>query len=148
MDIYNYLKKDHRKVADLMAQALSTRSMTKRKSLFQEIKHELTLHAETEQETFYAELEKQQETKEDIGHAKEEHEEILEYMRKLARLSVDGEKWMEQFGEFKHAVEHHVKEEEDEIFEKARDVLSTQDANRLAKDMEALKREREFKNVA
>jgi hemerythrin superfamily protein len=147
MDIYNYLKKDHRKVSELMEKVLASRSADRREELFEEIKKELTLHAHTEEKTFYAALEESQKTEEKIEHAEEEHEEIEEYLEKLSKLSPESEKWLVTFGEFKHAVEHHVEEEEGEIFEKAQKVLSEKQAQSLAKEMDSLKKE-EMKNLA
>ena len=143
MDIYNYLKEDHQKVSDLMDKVLAARSATRREELFEEIKKELTLHSETEQATFYAALEGQEPTEERIEDAEEEHDEITQYLEKLSTMKADSPKWMECFGEFKHAVSHHVKEEEEEerIFEKAKKVLSKQDAQNLAREMDALKKE-------
>ena len=53
MDIYKYLKKDHDKVADLMEQVISTKDLAERQSLFETIKLDLSLHADTEEQTFY-----------------------------------------------------------------------------------------------
>jgi hemerythrin superfamily protein len=148
MDIYNYLKKDHRKVSELMQQVLAARMPARRKSLFEEIKHELLLHAETEQATFYAALENEQETEEWIEEAKDEHQEMKMYLNKISRLAPESIRWMEQFGEFKHAVEHHVKEEEETIFEKARDILSREEAMDLAQEMDELKKKMAMRKVA
>jgi hemerythrin superfamily protein len=141
MDIYNYLKKDHRKVSDLMNKVLSARSPQRREEIFDEIYHELLLHAETEKQTFYAALKNEYETEEDIEEANEEHDEIKDYMKKLSRMSADSDKWMELFGEFKHAVEHHVHEEEDRVFPKAKRILSDEEARQLAREMDRLKNE-------
>lgn len=46
---------------------------------------------------------------------------------------------MEQLGEFRYAVLHHVKEEEGEIFDKAKKILSEEKAEELAEEMEELK---------
>ena len=72
-------------------------------------------------------------------HAEKEHVEVEEYLAKLSRLSIDGEKWMEQFGELKHAVSHHVKEEEEEIFEKAKQVLNKEQEKQLVLVMDKMK---------
>lgn len=142
MDIYTYLKKDHRKVEEMMEQLLATQDPTDRQELFEQIKQELTLHADTEEATFYAAIEKATRSKqveEKMEHADDEHDEIREYLEKLSALPIDGEEWMEQFGEFKHSVAHHVEEEEGEIFKKAKQYLSDEKAKQLARDMDAMK---------
>lgn len=141
MNIYNYLKKDHRAVAELFDKILSTKSLEKRKSMFQEVADELLIHAETENATFYATLKEHEETAEIIEHAEKEHAEVKQYIGKLSGLSIESEKWLEQFGEFKHSVTHHVEEEEGDIFEKAKKVLTPEQARQLAIDMDALKNE-------
>jgi hemerythrin superfamily protein len=144
MDIYNYLKKDHQKVADLMEQVIASKDPAERQSLFETIKLELTLHADTEEQTFYKAIEdatRSKQVEEKIEHANHEHDEIREYLEKLSTTPVTDELWLETFGEFKHSVTHHVEEEEGEIFEKAKKYLSSQEAKDLAKEMDALKKQ-------
>lgn len=151
MDIYTYLKKDHKKVADLMDQVLETKDSAKRESLFQEIKIELTLHADTEKATFYKAIQEATRSKavdKQMDRADEEHDEIRGYLEKLSTLSVEDEAWIEQFGEFKHAVSHHVEEEEGDIFEKAKQYFSAEEAKELATRMDALKKEQESESAA
>lgn len=151
MDIYNYLKKDHQKVADLMEQVLANQNPATRENLFLEIKKELTLHADTEEVTFYKAIEeatKNQNVHEKIEHADEEHDEIREYLEKLSGLQVESEEWIETFGEFKHSVTHHVEEEEGDIFEKAKKYLSQAQAKELAVEMDALKQKKLGKKSA
>lgn len=143
MDIYTYLKKDHKKVADLMEQVVSADSAAQRQSLFEQIKLELTLHAETEEQTFYAAILKQTRSKaveEKMDHADHEHDEIKDYLEKLSTLPVESDAWHFTFGEFKQSVTHHVHEEEGEVFEKARQYLSDAEAKALAKEMDSLKK--------
>ena len=81
MDIYSYLKKDHRKVADLMEQVIASKDPAERQSLFETIKAELTLHADTEEQTFYKAIEdatRSKQVEEKIEHANHEHDEIRE----------------------------------------------------------------------
>ncbi|ESQ93343.1 hemerythrin [Asticcacaulis sp. AC460] len=144
MDIYNYLKKDHQKVADLMQQVIDTKDLGDRQALFETIKQELTLHADSEEKTFYDAIEKATRShavEEKIEHANHEHDEIRDYLHKLSTTPIEEELWIETFGEFKHSVAHHVEEEEGEIFEKAKKYLSSHEATKLAKEMDALKQE-------
>ena len=148
MDIYNYLKKDHRLVADLMEQVIASQDTAERQALFEKIKAELSLHADTEEQTFYKAIEDATRSKaveEKIEHANHEHDEIREYLAKLESTPVTEELWIETFGEFKHSVTHHVEEEEGDIFEKAKKYLSHEEAVQLAKDMYALKKQAKAK---
>lgn len=148
MDIYNYLKKDHQLVADLMEQVIASQDLSQREELFVQIKMELTLHADTEEATFYKAIEdatRSKSVEEQIEHAHGEHDEVREYLEKLESLDIESEEWIEQFGEFKHAVTHHVEEEEGEIFEKAKKYLDDKKAKELAKEMDDLKQKQKSK---
>jgi len=148
MDIYNYLKKDHKLVSTLMDTLLETKNIEERHELFEQIKHELLLHAKTEQDTFYKALESKKPTGENIEEAEDEHKEIEKYLKKLSKLEFNSPEWLEQFGEFKHSVTHHVHEEEDIIFDKAKKVLSDKNANELALEMEKLKNTPKYQKKA
>jgi hemerythrin superfamily protein len=142
MDIYSYLKKDHKLVADLMESVVASQDADERKAIFTKIKQELTLHADTEEVTFYKAIEdatRSQNVQEKMEHADSEHNEIREYLEKLSSIPIESEEWIEQFGEFKHSVTHHVEEEEGDIFEKAKKYLNKDEAVQIAEDMDALK---------
>ena len=144
MDIYAYLKKDHKAVASLMDQVIASSDPTERRRLFETIKTELTLHADSEEQTFYKAVEDATRAKaveEQMEHAHHEHDDIREYLVKLSDLAAEDEQWIETFGEFKHAVSHHVEEEEGDVFEKARKYLDHNDAVELAKEMDELKQQ-------
>jgi len=140
MDIYSYITKDHRKVSGLMEQVLAAQDAKEKDSLFRKIKEELSLHAESEESTFYEALKYKEETQENIEDAEDDHDEIRDFLEELALLSAKDEKWMELFGEFKHAVEHHVHEEENRIFDKARTLLDSQEEQDLARQMDSMKK--------
>lgn len=143
MDIYEYLKKDHRLVSDLMEQVVETDNAAERERLFNKIYNELSIHADTEERTFYAELQerggKQLQEKEE--HAEHEHDEIRKFLEECHSTDIESGDWMLSFGQLKHAVEHHVEEEEGEIFEKAKKVISESRAEELAVEMEKLKQQ-------
>lgn len=143
MDIYSYIQRDHRKVAELMDDLLAINLSAVQLNIFDRIKTELELHAAAEEQTFYAALEQasQKANVEDrVVHAKADHDEIRGLLMFLSEESIAGPMWMEKFGELKHAVEHHVKEEEGEIFGKARKLLTQDQADQLARDIDRVKR--------
>ncbi|MDI7775342.1 hemerythrin domain-containing protein [Asticcacaulis sp. EMRT-3] len=144
MDIYDYIKKDHRAVADLMQQLLDDRDMQRRRELFARIRKELLLHIDSEEVTFYKAIEQASSAPpvaEKMDHAEDEHQEIRDYLSRLSGLDMHDESWIETFGEFKHAVSHHVAEEESEVWKKARACLNEAQAQQLADDMAAVKRD-------
>ncbi|MEI9903759.1 MAG: hemerythrin domain-containing protein [Asticcacaulis sp.] len=144
MDIYSYIRKDHRKVAGLMDEVVASKDPSERQSLFATIRQELILHLGSEEKTFYKAIENATRAKpveEQMQHAEHEHDEVRDYLKKLEGLDVRDEAWIETFGEFKHAVAHHVEEEEGDVWEKAKTYLSHDDALALAKAMDAAKKQ-------
>ncbi len=139
MTIYSYLKKDHEKVAILFEDIIKTSSDAKRDTLFIELKKELIVHADAEHATFYKSLKKHEETKELAMHADKEHAEVKAYLSKLSEIPSKNNQWMVLLGELKYAVEHHVKEEERDMFAKAKKVLDKETEAELLKQMEAFK---------
>ena len=56
-------------------------------------------------------------------------------------MSKDAEEWTAKFTVLKENIEHHVEEEEGEMFESARKVLSKEDQESLGTRMEQAKKE-------
>jgi hemerythrin superfamily protein len=139
MNIYNFLKADHRKVEELFDDILACSSTDERLELFQELSQELLVHADSEHQTLYKTLKKFEETKEIVKHADKEHAEVKEYLATINKISAETDEWIEKIGELKHAVTHHVKEEEEEMFKQARKVLNKDQENQLAQDFEETK---------
>lgn len=136
MNIFTYLKQDHRKVSNLLSDVVDAEEMPLRLEIFSEIYKELTLHAESEQKTFYKAINKTKKSEEEVDHAKDEHKEIKDLLKQLKNSKVSESEWLITFGELKSMVEHHVKEEEDDIFPLAKKILSATQTQTLVEDME------------
>ena len=150
MDIFTYIKKDHEAVSALFKKAIAAKGQ-QRQQYFETIAAELLLHAKSEEKTFYAAIKEQakdEELQDKMPHAKEEHEEIVEWINNVSKEKTDSDQWLIAFGELKHAVEHHVKEEEEEIFPKAKKVIDKAQAVELAKKMDELKASQKKKMAA
>ena len=103
--------------------------------LFNELKERLLIHEHAEEEAFYKPLKETSVLDDDIEESEEEHEETQSLLQQLTDSELVGEEWYDVFLELKEEIEAHIEEEEDEIFEKARDVLSTTDAQDMEDDM-------------
>ena len=151
MDIYAYLKKDHRIVDNLFEQIKTASDINKRENLFDIIKNELLVHLETEEKTFYKAINKNSRsnlTDEKMEHVDKEHDEIKKYLSDLSKLALTESKWLITLGELEHAVKHHVEEEETDVFERAKKILSSAQAIKIAQDMDNLKHKKTEKQKA
>lgn len=140
MDIYTYLHKDHLKVSRLFKEIIAAKDQTAREAIFIEVKKELELHADPENETFYKALEKKPKGKADAEHGEDEHDEIKKALKILSKINSENEaEWLINVGKLMHIVEHHVKDEETTMFEDGKKIISEKKAIALAEEMELLK---------
>lgn len=144
MNAFTLLKADHDKVAKLLEQIDQTteRGVKTREELFAKVKTELDLHAQIEETIFYPALEQAEETRDITLEAFEEHRLVKQLLKELESMSKDTEEWTAKFTVLKENVEHHVEEEEGEMFPKAKKVLSKEDQETLGTRLEEAKAEK------
>jgi hypothetical protein len=141
MDAITLLKNDHDKMKGLLNELESTteRGVKTRTELFATIKGELTLHEIIEEEIFYPELKAHPRAKDIVLEGYEEHHVVDLLMGELEQLDVDDESWGAKATVMKENVEHHMEEEEGEMFKKARQVFDATELEDLGARMEARK---------
>jgi len=138
MDAFNLLKADHRKVEELFSQLENASGQAKMR-VFEQIKMELELHTHIEEKIFYPALEKPKQTHDLTLEAYEEHDVVKKLLQELSRAKTPNEEWEAKAKVLQENVEHHVEEEENELFEKAEAALSEEQIETLGEQMEAEK---------
>ena len=138
MDPFELLKADHRKVEQLFSQ-LESASGKAKLQVFGQIKTELELHTHIEEKIFYPALEEPEETHDLTLEAYEEHDVVKRLLKELSRARTANDEWEAKAKVLQENVEHHVEEEENELFEKAESALSEEDLEDLGVRMEAEK---------
>jgi hemerythrin superfamily protein len=141
MDAIALLKADHQKVKKLLNELESTteRGVKTRQELFATIKGELTLHEIVEEEIFYPELKAHPRAKGIVLEAYEEHHVVDTLMGELEGLDVTDERWGAKALVMKENIEHHIEEEEGEMFRHARQVFDDDELEDLGSRMEGRK---------
>ena len=141
MDAIALLKADHDKVKGLLEdlEATTERGVKARAELFATIKGELTLHEIVEEEIFYPALKAHPKAKDIVLEGYEEHHVVDVLMGELEALDVSDEKWGAKALVMKENIEHHIEEEEGEMFRRARQVFDAAELDDLGKRMEARK---------
>lgn len=140
MLIFDALKQDHDEVKELLAKAAETGGQKTRQRLFEKIRKALLAHAMAEQQTFYRALLDHEETADETMEAEVEHEIVTRLLEDMGATE-DPERWQAKCTVLKELVEHHIKEEEKEIFKAARKVLDKQQQQELAEEFLAAKKE-------
>jgi hemerythrin-like domain-containing protein len=141
MDAMSLLKEDHRKVKKLLAELESTteRGVKTREELFTKVKQELVIHEAIEEEIFYPALKEHPKTKDIALEAYEEHHVVDTVMAEIEGVAYDDEKWGAKFTVMKENLEHHIEEEEGEMFKQARQVFDQDELAQLGESMKARK---------
>ena len=138
MDPFKLLQTDHKNVAALFDQ-LEQASGNAKLRVFNQIKTELELHTHIEETIFYPALEEPEETHDLTLEAYEEHDVVKKLLSQLSRARTAGEEWEAQAKVLRENVEHHVEEEENELFPKAESALSEEEIEDLGTRMQAEK---------
>ena len=138
MDALTLLKNDHDKMRKLLTDLESTteRGIKTREELYSTIKGELTIHEVIEEEIFYPALKAHPKAKDIVLEAYEEHHVVDTVMAELEDLPVDDESWGAKAMVMKENVEHHMEEEEGEMFKQARQVFDRAELEELGTRME------------
>ena len=125
MDAITLLKSDHDLVKSLLAELETTteRGVKTRTELFARIKDELTVHEIIEEEIFYPELKAHPKAEDIVLEGYEEHHVVDLLLGELSDLAVDDETWGAKAKVMQENVEHHIEEEEGEMFPQARSVF-------------------------
>jgi iron-sulfur cluster repair protein YtfE (RIC family) len=149
MDAFKLLKQDHEKVAGIFEKLEPTteRALKTREELFAQLKGELTVHAEVEEQIFYPAIKDAEETHEITLEAFEEHNVVKTLLAELDAEPKDTEEWKAKLTVLKENVEHHVEEEEGEMFPKAKKVLDAELVEELGTRMEEAKAKLQSKSA-
>ena len=125
MNAITMLEEDHAKMRKLLDELETTteRGLKIRAELFSTIKGELTIHEIIEEEIFYPELKAHPKAKDIVLEGYQEHHVVDLIMKELEECPVDDESWGAKAMVMKENVEHHIEEEEGEMFAKARQVF-------------------------
>ena len=141
MDAIALLKNDHAKVKKLLTELESTteRGVKTRSELLATIKGELTVHEMIEEEIFYPELKAHPKAKDIVLEGFEEHHVVDVLMGELESLDVSDEAWGAKAIVMKENIEHHIEEEEGEMFKQARQAFDRDELEDLGRRMEERK---------
>ena len=145
-DAISLLKADHKKVKTLLGELEKTteRGAKKREKLLGQIEKELKLHATVEEQIFYPayrDAVKKKEDRELYFEAVEEHLMVKIVLPEIKATDASSEIFTAKASVLKELVEHHIKEEEREMFPQARKVLDQDELQSLGGRMLARKKE-------
>ena len=140
MNAVELLKADHDVVRKLF-QDVKESDDSKHPPIFKKIKAELDAHAHVEETIFYPKLKEEgdKELVDIVLEGIEEHRQMKMFLKQLADLSDDSEQFEPKLKVLMEDTDHHVKEEEDEMFPLVREQFESDVLNRLGDKMKTEK---------
>jgi hemerythrin superfamily protein len=140
IDAIELLKADHEKVKAMFEQfeGMSDRAVASKKKLVREICLELTKHAEAEEEIFYSAVRKAVGDEDMVDEATVEHACAKDLIAQLLAMEPGDDLYDAKVKVLSEQIEHHVEEEEKEMFPKAKksglDMIELGEAIQARKD--------------
>ncbi len=140
MNAIELLKEDHDKVDRLFQKVKATEEGEEHKELFKKIKAELDVHTHIEEKIFYPRLKEEEELEDITLEGIEEHHQAKMFLRELASLSEDSEKFEPKLKVLMEDITHHVQEEEGKMFPDVQKIINESELEELGKRMEEEKK--------
>jgi len=139
--IYQTLKADHDKHRELLKKLAATKGNSEeRRKLWQTFYYDVSAHAAAEELSFYSKLIAESDGQPEGRHSVAEHQELYEMIQGLNDMDFSSPGWLARFKTLKERYEHHIEEEEEEIFPKAKEVIGGDKKGAVASEFTSLKK--------
>jgi len=139
MDALKLMKEDHEKLKKLLERAEHAQAENNRENLLEKIRAELKPHERMEEEVFYPALKGHKNAKDIVLEGYQEHHVADLLFAELQNTPVGSDVWKAKMKVLKEGLEHHIEEEEGEMFKKARTVFDKNELEALGEQMAAVK---------
>ena len=142
MNIYERIKQDHKYHRELLDKIADTSGDTEeRRELFNSLLVDVKSHANAEEQSFYSLLMEKADGQEKAQHSVAEHKEANDLFDELEEMEMSNPHWLPKFKELKEELEHHMDEEENEVFTLARKIIDDKRAEAIAGKFETRKKQ-------
>ena len=119
--IYDAIKADHDRHRALLDRiAGTTGDSDDRRAAWAEFYRDVKSHAAAEEETFYSRLISKTWGQDAARHSVHEHQQLDDLLEDLNTMDMSSPGWLNRFHTLQHDYLHHIEEEEDEVFARAR----------------------------
>lgn len=142
MNAIDLLKNQHRQVEEAFERIETAEDSEERLGLFAELADSFMIHSAIEEQIFYPAVFAER-TEEELREAVEEHLQAKRMIADLLELDPEDEQWVAKCTVLKEEIEHHVSEEENELFPVVEEEFTKKRLNEfgtemfeLAKDLE------------
>jgi len=108
----------------------------------------LTLHEELEETFFYPQLRQDTDTEDLVLESYEEHHVMDVLIEEIGQLEPSDETWHPKLKVLQETTEHHIDEEEGDLFSKVRKIWDTRKREEVGRQMQQRKNERDRQRSA
>jgi len=148
LDVLDQLEEDHIRVELLFMQWRLSRTESRRRFLFDQIRHALLVHSQIEEHIFYPACAKIHDLKNTISDGIEDHHHIKNLLNEISELSLISDKGNSKMKTLVGEVESHVSEEENTLFPQVRKLMKKGEFNKLGREVRQFKLNKEHKTAA
>lgn len=141
-NILGKLKDEHREIQIMLLKIERCKDPQKKLECYDEMKKVLIPHMEGEEQTIYAKIRAEIQDKEAIDMADDadyEHQEIKEMLTMLDETDINHPDWNALFMDLKESLQIHVDEEEELLFNEAKEDFSRDELEKIVYDFEEAK---------
>jgi len=147
MNIYEKITQDHETHSELLNKLQETSGDSKeRELLWNSFYYDVKAHSAAEEETFYSKLIETKDGQPDARHSIHEHQKLEKVMEELHEMDFSSPAWLKKFKQLKHDYLHHMEEEENQVFDKAKEQIGGDTEHKIGDKFESRK-EDEFELV-
>jgi hemerythrin superfamily protein len=136
------LKRDHREVEEIFEKICgkkAKKNLAQKESTFKDLRHALTIHSDAEERILYPRIEDIEELKHIAFESYEEHALVRRLLGELDASDSNTDEWIGKITVLKELVEHHVEEEENEMFPKLKKALDKNEMSKLTEEIRQFK---------
>lgn len=141
MDIFEAIERDHEMMLAISRDLVDSdaKKADKRRERLADLRTALIAHEHAEEQIFYPALIDAGLDKQMMFGAYEEHRVASSVLEDLEQLPVENERWTARMKVLHELIEQHIEEEEDEIFDEARDIIDDIRATDMARQFEEVR---------
>jgi hemerythrin superfamily protein len=138
MDVFEFLSHEHDAVQQLFKQ-LEEAQGEQASRLFRRLSDMLALHEKLEESLFYPRLREDERAKEIVLEAYQEHHVLDLLLEEISRLDPSREEWQPKLKVLQENTDHHIEEEEKELFPAVRKIWDKPRREEVGREMQAMK---------
>ena len=140
-DAIDLLEDDHRRLETLLdaGEKTTARAVKRRAEIIARLTRELKAHELIEEKVLYPALKPHARARDIVLEGYQEHHVADVVLKELRRMRTSDERWGAKFKVLKENIEHHIEEEEGDMFKTARKVFTRDELVEFRTEMSELK---------